>query len=72
MDHAHPIDLAFIISEMEFSGVIRKSDNILEIFESINLIVKGIYIISKKINQGMESLDPQAQEVKQKKIKDIL
>jgi len=39
MDHAHPIDLAFIISEMEFSGVIRKSDNILEIFESINLIV---------------------------------
>ncbi len=40
MDHAHPTDLAFIIpSEMEFSGVIRKSDNILEIFESINLIV---------------------------------
>ena len=40
MNHAHPTDLAFIIpSEMEFSGVIRKSDNILEIFESINLIV---------------------------------
>jgi len=39
MDHAHPTDLAFIIpTQMEFSGVIRKSDNIKEIFESIYLI----------------------------------